>query len=103
MPMPIPFDTNRYTRKLSAAGVPQEQAEAHASALAEVLKDTPVAVDADMALLKAHILARVQEMLNALEERINRRLNTMQMVLVALTTVCILHISVTLVILAKIL
>jgi hypothetical protein len=103
MSMPIPFDTIRYTRRLSAAGIPQEQAEAHASALAEVLKDTPVAVDSDMALLKADILARVQEMLDVLEERINRRLNVMQMVLVALTTVSVVHISITLVVLAKVL
>jgi transcription termination factor NusB len=108
--MPIPFDTTRYSSRLSAAGVPQEQAEAHASALAEVLNETPVALDADLALLKADILARVQEMLDALERRmqmqldkINRRLDVMQTAIIVLATVEIFHLGITMVLLAKLL
>jgi hypothetical protein len=103
MSMPIPFDSTRYSNKLSAAGVPHEQAEAHASALAEVFAETPVAMDADLALLKADILARVQEMLDALERRINKRLEFMQMAIVVLATVEILHMGITTIILVKLL
>ncbi|MGB9990577.1 hypothetical protein [Pseudoduganella rhizocola] len=110
MSMPIPFDTTRYTSRLSAAGVPQEQAEAHASALAEVLNETPVALDADLALLKADMLARVQEMLDALEQRIqaqldriNRRLDIMQAAIIVLATVEILHLGITTVLMIKLL
>jgi len=103
MSMPIPFNIVRYTRRLSAAGIPQEQAEAHASALAEVLNETPVALDADMTLLKADILARVQEMLNALEQRIDRRLAFLQSVIVAAAAASAMQLIVMFVLLAKLL
>jgi hypothetical protein len=37
MHMPIQFDTLDYAKRLASAGVPMPQAEAHASALGDVL------------------------------------------------------------------
>lgn len=106
MPMPISFDLSRYALRLRSAGVPQEQAEAHASALADVLNETPVALDSDLAILKADILARMDAMEKRMQvqfDEVNRRLNVMQTALIVLATVEIIHIGITMVILTKLL
>jgi hypothetical protein len=73
MTMPMRFDLDEFIRKLTEAGVPLRQAEAHAAALADVFEANPVATKADLVLLKAEILAEVQQMLDALERRVNRK------------------------------
>ncbi|UGQ46544.1 hypothetical protein [Massilia endophytica] len=79
MIMPMRFDLDEFIRKLTDAGVPQRQAEAHAAALADVLEANPVATKADLVLLKAEILAEVQQMFDALYRRINRMFAVMML------------------------
>ncbi len=57
--MPIQFDTLDYTNKLLAAGVPDQQAEAHAKALGEVLGKSMV-VPADLLAMERHIIAKIE-------------------------------------------
>ena len=47
-PDPIPFDTHRFAKRLTEAGMPMCQAE--------VLADEQVALQKDMAVLKAELL-----------------------------------------------
>ncbi|OEZ98509.1 hypothetical protein [Duganella sp. HH101] len=51
------FDTLSYTRRLEAAGIPAEQAEAHALALSDVMR-TQCATKADMYDLREAMLAQ---------------------------------------------
>ncbi|OEZ60341.1 hypothetical protein [Duganella sp. HH105] len=51
------FDTLGYTRRLEAAGIPAEQAEAHALALSDVMR-TQCATKADIYDLREAILAQ---------------------------------------------
>ena len=39
MPSSIPFDTHAFVKKLTAAGMPPEQAEVQAEAMAELVND----------------------------------------------------------------
>ncbi|MBI3993624.1 MAG: DUF1640 domain-containing protein [Candidatus Lambdaproteobacteria bacterium] len=47
----IPFDTHAYVKKLTAAGVPEPQAEVHAEALAELI-DQELGTKRDLAELR---------------------------------------------------
>lgn len=61
MHMPIPFDTLDYAKKLSSAGVPVPQAEAHAAALGDVLDDVlrpAIVVRGELATVEDHMLAQ---------------------------------------------
>lgn len=63
MHMPMPFDTLDYAKKLSSAGVPVPQAEAHAAALGDVLDDVlgpSIVVQSELAAVEDHLLAQFQ-------------------------------------------
>ncbi|MEW6418620.1 MAG: DUF1640 domain-containing protein [Nitrospirota bacterium] len=54
----IPFDTHEYVKKLKAAGVPENQAEVHAEAIAKLVDERLVTkqyLDMRLAELKADI------------------------------------------------
>jgi hypothetical protein len=70
MTMPMRFDPELYIRTLQEGGVPPQQAIAHAQALSDVLDTNPVATQADLVILKAEILAQVQQMFDEFELRI---------------------------------
>jgi hypothetical protein len=59
MTMPIQFDTLKYAKRLTEAGIPPDHAEAQAEALSDVLADT-IVVPGDLILLKADLLARIE-------------------------------------------
>ena len=59
MHMPIQFDTLDYAKRLAAAGVPTPQAEAHASALGDVLGST-VVVHGELAALERNLLGEIK-------------------------------------------
>lgn len=70
MTMPIQFDTLEYAKTLQAAGIPQDQAEAHAQALVAALSGT-VVVPGEMVLMKADLLARMDLLRHELEARMD--------------------------------
>jgi len=73
----IPFETHAYVRKLLAAGVPEPQAEAHASALAEMLGQ--LATKQDLELLRQEVRGDLHAMrteMQELELRIAERLRS---------------------------
>ena len=70
MTMPIQFDTLEYAKTLQAAGIPQDQAEAHAQALTTALSGA-VVVPSEMVLLKADLLARMDLLKQELEARMD--------------------------------
>ena len=70
MTMPIQFDTLEYAKTLQAAGIPQDQAEAHAQALTTALSGA-VVVPSEMVLLKADLLARMDLLRLELETRMD--------------------------------
>jgi len=84
MTMPIQFDTAQFVKTLLDAGVPREQAEAHADALKLALSQ-PVANDADLAISRAEMHALLAEF----EVRLDKKLkplwvmNTFTLVLVS--------------------
>jgi len=84
MTMPIQFDTAQFVKTLLDAGVPREQAEAHADALKLALSQ-PVANDADLAISRAEMHALLAEF----EVRLDKKLkplwvmNTVTLVLVS--------------------
>ncbi|MFA9216059.1 MAG: hypothetical protein ACEQSK_03040 [Sphingomonadaceae bacterium] len=57
MTMPIQFDSLEYAKTLQAAGIPAEQAEAHAQALITALSGA-VVVPSEMVVFKADLLSR---------------------------------------------
>jgi len=59
MRMNTTFDTLSYTRRLEAAGVPAEQADAHAHALSEALR-TQLATKADVQLAKMELNDKIE-------------------------------------------
>lgn len=78
MTMPIHINTLEHAKKLTAAGIPQQQAEAHALALGDTLSQSMVVVPGDLELLGTDILARIDVVkvelnarIDALEQRIN--------------------------------
>ncbi len=72
--MRIPFDTHAFVKKLTAAGVPEAQAEVHAEALGELVIER-LATREDIQLLKEEI-AKLREDLRALEEQINAHMES---------------------------
>ncbi len=52
------FDTLAYAKKLRGAGVPENQAEIHAEAIAGLI-DERLATKKDLQILKANVAARV--------------------------------------------
>ena len=59
MHMPIQFDTLDYAKRLASAGVPTQQAEAHAMALGEVL-GSAVVVHGELAALERTLLGEIK-------------------------------------------
>ena len=59
MHMPIQFDTLDYAKRLASAGVPTQQAEAHATALGEVL-GSAVVVHGELAALERNLLGEIK-------------------------------------------
>lgn len=59
MHMPIQFDTLDYAKRLASAGVPTQQAEAHATALGEVL-GTAVVVHGELAALERNLMGEIR-------------------------------------------
>ncbi len=77
MEMPIQFDTLDYAKKLENAGVPVAQAEAHASALGDVLGKT-IVVHGELAAVEDRLCAKidvVEGRLNAKIDGVDDRLN----------------------------
>jgi deoxyribodipyrimidine photolyase-like uncharacterized protein len=68
MTMPIQFDTLEFAKTLQAAGIPQDQAEAHAQALGTALSGA-VVVPSELVLVKADLLARMELLKHELEAR----------------------------------
>ena len=52
------FDTLAYVKKLKEAGVPENQAEIHAEAIAELI-DEQLATKKDLQILEANVTARI--------------------------------------------
>lgn len=61
MTMPLQFDKPAYLKVLREAGVPPDLAEAHAEAIESGLAQ-PIVLPADLALMKADMLARMDEL-----------------------------------------
>ena len=59
MHMPIQFDTLDYAKRLASAGVPTQQAEAHATALGEV-PGSAVVVHGELAALERNLLGEIK-------------------------------------------
>ncbi|MCC7684149.1 hypothetical protein [Janthinobacterium sp. FW305-128] len=59
MHMPIQFDTLDYAKRLASAGVPTQQAEAHATALGEV-QGSAVVVHGELAALERNLLGEIK-------------------------------------------
>nr|WP_314606979.1 hypothetical protein [uncultured Janthinobacterium sp.] len=59
MHMPIQFDTLDYAKRLASAGVPTQQAEAHATALGDVL-GSAVVVHGELAALERNLLGEIK-------------------------------------------
>ena len=59
MHMPIQFDTLDYAKRLASAGVPTQQAEAHATALGEVL-GSAVVVHGALAALERNLPGQIK-------------------------------------------
>ena len=59
MHMPIQFDTLDYAKRLASAGVPTQQAEAHAAALGDVL-GSAVVVHGELAALERNMLGEIK-------------------------------------------
>ena len=59
MHMPIQFDTLDYAKRLALAGVPTQQAEAHATALGDVL-GSAVVVHGELAALERNLLGEIK-------------------------------------------
>ncbi|KQV42990.1 MULTISPECIES: hypothetical protein [unclassified Duganella] len=74
MTMPIQFDTAQYIRTLTDAGIPREQAEAHADGLRLALSQ-PVAADSDLAIQRAEMRAWLEAMELRLEAKMRTELD----------------------------
>ncbi|MCC7700500.1 hypothetical protein [Janthinobacterium sp. EB271-G4-7A] len=84
MHMPIQFDTLDYAKRLASAGVPTQQAEAHATALGEVL-GSAVVVHGELAALERNLLGeiklvaqKVDTRVDALELKFDTRIDTLE-------------------------
>ena len=84
MHMPIQFDTLDYAKRLASAGVPTQQAEAHATALGEVL-GSAVVVHGELAALERNLLGeiklvaqKVDTRVDALELKLDTRIDALE-------------------------
>jgi hypothetical protein len=69
MTMPIKFDTLEYARKLVEAGIPADQADAHAQALSDALATASV-TPAELVLVRSELLARMDMLKSEVYSRI---------------------------------
>lgn len=83
----VTFDTLNYAEALKAAGVPEAQAKAQAQALAEVLQQggQDLATKADIAELGAATKLDIADLKAEIQGMLNRQLQVMLAVMVALT------------------
>ena len=84
MHMPIQFDTLDYAKRLASAGVPTQQAEAHAAALGDVL-GSAVVVHGELAALERTMLGeiklvaqKVDTRVDALELKLDTRIDALE-------------------------
>lgn len=70
MHMPIQFDTLDYAKRLASAGVPTQQAEAHATALGEVL-GSAVVVHGELAALERNLLGEIKLVAQKVDTRVD--------------------------------
>lgn len=70
MTMPIKFDTLEYARKLAEAGIPADQADAHAQALSDALATASV-TPAELVLVRSELLARMDMLKSEVYARID--------------------------------
>ena len=69
MHMPIQFDTLDYAKRLASAGVPTQQAEAHAAALGDVL-GSAVVVHSELAALERNLLGEIKLVAQRVDTRV---------------------------------
>ncbi len=69
MHMPIQFDTLDYAKRLASAGVPVQQAEAHAAALGDVL-GSAVVVHGELAALERNMLGEIKLVAQRVDTRV---------------------------------
>ena len=69
MHMPIQFDTLDYAKRLASAGVPVQQAEAHAAALGDVL-GSAVVVHSELAALERNLLGEIKLVSQRVDTRV---------------------------------
>ena len=79
----IPFDTHAFVKELTAAGVPEPQAEVHARVPAEVVIDR-LATKEDLRALEERLLAHIDGRLKDLELRLTLRFGIMLAAAVAI-------------------
>ncbi|PVX33631.1 hypothetical protein [Janthinobacterium sp. 78] len=79
MHMPIQFDTLEYAKRLASAGVPTQQAEAHAAALGDVL-GSAVVVHGELAALERNMLGEIK----LVAQRVDTRVGALDMKIDAL-------------------
>lgn len=70
MTMPIKFDTLEYARRLAEAGIPADQADAHAQALSDALATASV-TPAELVLVRSELLARMDMLKSEVYARID--------------------------------
>jgi len=85
MTMPIYINTLEHAKKLAAAGVPQQQAEAHALVLGDTLSQSMIVVPDDLTMLRTDILARIDVLkvelnarIDAVEQSLSARLDVLE-------------------------
>ena len=71
MTTPIKFDTLEYARRLAEAGIPPDQADAHAQALSDALATASVA-PAELVLVRSELLARMDMLKSEVYARMDR-------------------------------
>lgn len=79
MHMPIQFDTLDYAKRLASAGVPTQQAEAHAAALGDVL-GSAVVVHGELAALERTLLGEIK----LVAQQVDTRMGTLDLKMDAL-------------------
>jgi len=70
MKMPLQFDTLADANKLTDAGLPRQQAEAHATALGDALSKT-VVLPGDLLAMKQELLVKIDSVRNELLAKID--------------------------------
>ena len=70
MHMPIQFDTLDDAKRLASAGVPTQQADAHATALGDVL-GSAVVVHGELAVLERNLLGEIKLVAQTVDTRVD--------------------------------